>query len=224
MIDVDQAHGGFDTLAKLKADGAFPDGLQVSTGSDGLHLYFAHPGRTVRNSVGALGPGVDVRGDGGYVIAPPSRHASGGTYRWKGPLLIPHLPDHLLDRVGQRELGRARRPDPPGPSSPDAWARKALEAETTSVRTTAPGGRNRRLNLAAFNLGQIVGNGLLDTTVVVEELHRAALATGLVSREALRTIRSGLQAGMQTPRGPTTSRAADTSSVDHEPDIGIQSG
>jgi hypothetical protein len=47
---------------------------KVSTPSGGLHVYFAAPeGRSVRNSAGKLAPGVDVRGDGGYVIAPGSR-------------------------------------------------------------------------------------------------------------------------------------------------------
>jgi hypothetical protein len=52
----------------------------VRTGSGGLHLFFAHPGGIVRNRVGLL-PGVDLRGDGGFVVAPPSIHPSGGGVR-----------------------------------------------------------------------------------------------------------------------------------------------
>ena len=46
----------------------------------GWHLYFQHPGGVVRNSCGRIAPGVDVRGDGGFVVAPGSRHASGAVY------------------------------------------------------------------------------------------------------------------------------------------------
>ncbi|MBW8036371.1 MAG: DUF3987 domain-containing protein, partial [Planctomycetes bacterium] len=60
-----------------------PDTIECLTGGGGRHLYFAHPGGDVRNSAGTLGEGLDVRGHHGYVVAPPSNHASGGEYRWK---------------------------------------------------------------------------------------------------------------------------------------------
>ena len=151
-------------------------GLRVRTGSGGWHLYFAHPGGQIRNSAGtALGPGFDVRGDGGYVIAPPSRHVSGGTYQWNGDGALLDLPDDLLQRIRPP----ARRHDPvpgEGRSNPrwsepvridralSAWAAKALDDEGSQVRTAPSGGRNHRLNRAAFSLGQIVGAGLLEPT------------------------------------------------------------
>jgi putative DNA primase/helicase len=52
----------------------------VRTGR-GWHLYFRHPGGTVQNRTGIF-PGIDVRADGGYVIAPPSIHRSGRVYQW----------------------------------------------------------------------------------------------------------------------------------------------
>ncbi len=52
---------------------------RCETGS-GMHYYFKHPGGEVRNSAGRLGPGLDIRADGGYVVAPPSRHPNGRTY------------------------------------------------------------------------------------------------------------------------------------------------
>jgi len=48
----------------------------------GCHLYFVHPDTPVKNNVGKLGQHIDVRGDGGYVVAAPSDHISGITYRW----------------------------------------------------------------------------------------------------------------------------------------------
>jgi hypothetical protein len=58
------------------------DTLAAETGK-GRHFYFSLNGEAVKNSVGKLGDGLDLRGDGGYVVAPPSRHASGVTYTWR---------------------------------------------------------------------------------------------------------------------------------------------
>ena len=62
-----------------------PATLEVATGGGGRHFYFRYPqaGR-VRNSVSRIAPGLDVRSDGGYVVAPPSVHISGHEYRWRG--------------------------------------------------------------------------------------------------------------------------------------------
>src|SRR5262249_52503001 len=49
-------------------------------GSGGRHIYFAQPTIPLRNSAGRIGRGIDVRGEGGYVLLPPSAHISGGTY------------------------------------------------------------------------------------------------------------------------------------------------
>ncbi len=83
VVDVDPRNGGDETLRQIEAaHGALPKTPQSRTGSDGSHLLFRHPGGSVKSAAGALGPGVDVKGDGGYIVAPPSRHASGSSYRW----------------------------------------------------------------------------------------------------------------------------------------------
>ena len=209
VVDVDPDHGGLDTIRRLHRTRGLPRGLRVRTGSGGWHLYFAHPGGLVPNSAGtALGPGVDVRGDGGYVIAPPSRHLSGGTYRWHGPFVVPELPDHLLERLRPPERPIGTRSEPVRiDRALGAWAARALQDEALQVRSAAPGGRNHRLNRAAFNLGQIAATGLLDADDIADHLHSAALGAGLGSREAAATIRSGLRAGMRLPRMPTDSAA-----------------
>jgi hypothetical protein len=82
VLDVDPAHGGDASLERLEREhGRLPATLESRTGGGGRHLYFAHPGGLVRNKV-ALAPGIDLRGDGGYVVAPPSLHASGRRYAW----------------------------------------------------------------------------------------------------------------------------------------------
>jgi hypothetical protein len=67
----------------------------VRTGRGGLHLYFRHPGTPVSSRVGLMGLKVDVRADKGYVIAPPSRHAAGSSYRWVTEGEPPTIPDAL---------------------------------------------------------------------------------------------------------------------------------
>lgn len=79
VLDVDPRHGGDDSLRDL---GQMPPTWTVLTGGGGQHLYFAHPGGTVANGANLL-PGIDIRGDGGYVIAPPSNHVSGDRYMWE---------------------------------------------------------------------------------------------------------------------------------------------
>ncbi len=84
VVDVDPRHGGNDSLDDLQVKmGKLPDTATVITGSGGLHIYFKHPGGVVKNSAGALGAGIDVRGDGGFVVGPGSLHSSGGFYEWE---------------------------------------------------------------------------------------------------------------------------------------------
>lgn len=78
----------------------------------GWHLWFKHPGVSIPNRAGVL-PGVDIRGDGGFVVAPPSIHSSGKTYRWEVPLAseVPELPPELLNLILQpRETATTQAP------------------------------------------------------------------------------------------------------------------
>ena len=83
VVDIDPRHGGDKELAKLfAAHGEFPKTLQVQTGGDGAHYYFRMPGFQVKNMTGksALKPGLEIKSDGGLVVAPPSNHLSGKRY------------------------------------------------------------------------------------------------------------------------------------------------
>jgi hypothetical protein len=81
-LDIDPRHQGIDSLATWEQQhGAFPPTLESETGGGGLHKLFLHPGFPVKNRIN-LARGVDVRGDGGYIVAPPSIHSSGRRYRW----------------------------------------------------------------------------------------------------------------------------------------------
>ncbi|RMD78796.1 MAG: DNA primase [Gammaproteobacteria bacterium] len=107
VLDVDPAHGGEASLARLEeAHGPLPETVACRTGGGGRHLYFAHPGGVVRNRAG-LAQGLDLRGDGGYVVAPPSVHLSGARYAWESGRspweqeLAP-LPEWLRQRAAGR--------------------------------------------------------------------------------------------------------------------------
>jgi len=81
VIDVDPRHGGDETLARLERQlGALPETPTVETGGSGWHLYFRGVVGPLRATLGA---GVDVKHHGGYVVAPPSVHASGRRYAWR---------------------------------------------------------------------------------------------------------------------------------------------
>jgi Bifunctional DNA primase/polymerase, N-terminal len=82
VLDVDVDDGGLESLAKLERAGApVPKIARTRTGGGGIHVFFRYPGSTeIRNSAGLLGPGLDIRGEGGYVVVPPSRPQ--GPYQW----------------------------------------------------------------------------------------------------------------------------------------------
>lgn len=83
VLDVDADHEGYESLESLLLQyGKLPDTPISKTGSGGEHVFFKHPGIEIRNSAGKLGRGLDIRGDGGYVVAPPSRHPNGNYYEW----------------------------------------------------------------------------------------------------------------------------------------------
>lgn len=124
-VDVSAGKAGDETLADLIAEhGALPDTVEVITGSGGRHLYFAYPvGAEITNaSAGALGPGLDIRGAGGQVLAPPSLHPNGRRYEWEAsgdPELVDvaDAPAWLVDLLttapdpAKAQRHRAERPD-----------------------------------------------------------------------------------------------------------------
>jgi putative DNA primase/helicase len=82
VLDVDVDDGGLESLAKLEyAVAPAPKTARARTGGGGIHIFFRYPrGTEIRNSAGLLGPGLDVRGEGGYVVVPPSRTQR--SYQW----------------------------------------------------------------------------------------------------------------------------------------------
>jgi Bifunctional DNA primase/polymerase, N-terminal len=186
------------------------DVLDVRTGGDGWHYYLAPTGLGNVHPQGLAH--VDWRGRGGYVIAPPSRHASGHPYQWVDGrnLSVPPgpVPVILLDRLRPRQLQRPMefvQIRAAGDGSSERYARVALAEELTRVATAPVGQRNRQLWESTRNLYNLVAIGALDHREVDQGLLEAAERCGLLADEARqtrRTLASGRQVGLAHPGRP----------------------
>jgi len=223
VIDIDPRHGGIESMQQLvREHGPLPAGPRVRTGSGGWHLLFADPGRSIRNSVNQVGPGIDVRAYGGYVIAPPSLHATGDRYAWTRIGQPSEMPAWLERLVGPPQVEHRAVTEPmPISAALDNWATAALRGEVERVRHAPDGSRNHTLNRAAFALGQIAGAGIIETADVESQLHHAAIGVGLGEREALLTIRSGISAGLARPRRPAATPVPAAPVVDVPADVEV---
>jgi hypothetical protein len=211
ILDVDPKAGGFESfgeLAILVQDTTgidLLDTLGQTTGSGGLHLLFTAPEGGVANGAPAFPglPGLDVRGRGGYIVAPPSMHVSGRRYEW----------DIIADPAPWPDILTVLRTPVPKPRpqqrhprvaacSAGRYGEKALTAECDRVAGTAQGGRNHQLVTSAYRIGQLVGGGQLSRDEAARALYDAALQCGLSDKEATGAILRGLAAGESNPRGP----------------------
>jgi hypothetical protein len=108
VIDVDPRNGGDEALEQaIRRHGPLPGTLEAWTGGGGKHLLFEHPGFPVRCSAGVLGLGLDEKGDGGYIVAAPSIHASGARYRWANQSDIAEAPEWLLEAIREPSMGHS---------------------------------------------------------------------------------------------------------------------
>ena len=200
VLDVDGDRGVEALGSALSIDPAEHPGPVARTGGGGWHLLYAPTG--LGNRVGLL-PGVDWRGHGGLIVAPPSQHTSGHRYTWVRPLTAtpPEVPAGLRRLLAPPPATRTTHP--PAPTSADhsgGYGRAALARERAAVAAAPPGRRNATLNRAAFNLGQLVAADLLDVDQVRAVLLAAALEAGNPEAKARATIESGLRGGAAKPR------------------------
>jgi len=174
VIDLDEKPqagiSGRESLAALERQhGELPPTWRFNTGGGGQHIMFAWPERgIVRNSAGKIGPGIDVRGLGGYIVAPPSRHVSGRRYE----ISVDHhpqetrlapLPDWLAALLVEADAGgvsAAGAGSPPGGSA----ARGNTDWRGIVTGTIGEGGRN---DAVARLAGKLLAHGI-DAVVALE--------------------------------------------------------
>src|SRR5215207_2264081 len=210
VLDVDSPAGERAIGQLAAAHGLHSSGPLVRTGGGGWHFYLAPTGLGNAHPQGLTH--ADWRGRGGYVVAPPSRHASGHPYQWLAgrDLDTPpgQVPAVLLERLQPRQLQR-----PTGlvqlPTAADGsgerYARAALAEELARVAAAAVGQRNRQLWESTRNLYNLVATGALIEREVDQGLLDAAERCGLLAeepRQTRRTLASGRQAGLAHPGRP----------------------
>jgi hypothetical protein len=219
VLDVD-GDEGLDELSRLAGgdDAVIPCGPCARTPRGGAHLYFEPSGLGNKAS---FAPGLDWRGAGGYVIAPPSLGPNGTSYEWHeehGEVfdldrpLVP-VPGWLRALLEERRAPNAQNADRqnrslvdvrerPGTRPSGFWSQfeqpksgnynaAALEDEAAAVAGAPVGTRNDQLNRSTHTLARLEG---LDAETIVDVMRAAAARAGLTEREALRTIRSALEA------------------------------
>ena len=207
VIDIDPRHGGDKTIkALIKELGELPPAPRVKTG-DGWHLYFLHPGRHVA-SRNDFAQGIDIKADGGYVIAPPSNHLSGVRYQWEidpKKAGLPSLPKLWLDWVANPQCYREDREN-------KEYRRELKITESTEATTclvsvenengpidfeqlvlkhlpAGPGRRNRqvfelaRVLKAVPHLADAGGNDLDQLEQYVRIWHNEGVRRGLIDTE-----------------------------------------
>ncbi len=210
-LDVD-VKGGAPGLVWLGANRhRLPETRTHETRSGGVHLLFAMPeGRTIRNSASKIAPGIDIRGDGGFVIAPPS---PGYALQHRAPIAA--APGWLLDLVDPPP--KPLPAPPPRARAPftragqgSRFALAALDNETRAILSAPDGAKHATLNRAGFAIGGLVAGGELREGEAFAAL-QSALA-GIAGRcadfrAAEKTLARAFAEGMAKPRNAQGGRA-----------------
>lgn len=208
VVDLDRhdelADGVVSWEQLCSANGGVPDTYTVLTPSGGYHLYF-HTLAEVRNSASKISPGVDVRGEGGYVVAPGSA-IDGASYRAVKDVPVAAAPQWLIDALAvKRATVTPLRPTQAATIAPapaglaERYARAALGDAAARVAATPEGARNTTLNEETFSVAGLVGQGIT-AQEVVQAMAEAGMTAGMPQQEAWSTASRATQAGAAQPR------------------------
>lgn len=148
-IDIDPRNGGNESLQKLLDEfGELPPTHTVATGGGGRHFYFRFPVGATEKLAGKLGDGIDIKSNGGYIVAPPSTRASGGAYRIANDTEPAELTGWLLECLTQKnklprdpKLSVANKSElehqPPSTRFGGGFGKIYVEGETENCSTSA---------------------------------------------------------------------------------------
>jgi hypothetical protein len=209
----------------------------VRTPSGGQHFYFRNLSPPHGNGRGCLPPkkecGIDVRGSGGFVIAPGAVFCDGsGTYSEADIFNASFPPEwlvRLLSPAPPRSIAFTTNSEPVSDSRLAAYGEIALQESVADLAASPPGDRNTSANLIAFRMGQLVGGRCLTFQAAYSALERAVLSWGVSPRDKALgpkgTLARGLRDGMLSPRGPTDSPMPAVEILlrvgeDHDPETG----
>ncbi len=210
VVDVDGPEGQA-ALDDLEAEhGTLPD-TPVSLTGRGWHLMFATDGPVKSRK---LPGGNDLKADGGYVVAWPSRHPSGRPYRWnkhRHPDEFPLAPLPGVFKAKARKTAPARLTKPNPNRGSTVYGQAALAGEIEKIHTAPEGdperGRHCTLSRAAFRIGRLVEGGEIDLPDAENALTDAVEAVFPPERftAELRNMNESLIAGREHPRSATNS-------------------
>ena len=203
---------GPEALARVEAiHGALPETRESRTGSGGRQLFFRYPAdrnvgspKTLRLPTGEM-CGIDVRGDGGIAILPPSIHPNGTPYTWIRDVDPVDAPAWLLDWVSPPAVERPAYVPPVRSFAPGrAEIRYAEVSLDNAARTVATAPEKQRhdtiYNQARIMGGYLAGGFVLGEDEVVEALTSAGLAAyGGKDERVTATVRAGLENGKASP-------------------------
>ncbi|HEX2261601.1 MAG TPA: bifunctional DNA primase/polymerase [Candidatus Binatia bacterium] len=134
-LDVDPCRGGDEALASLEAKyGKLPETRTADTGGGGVHYLFKYPKYPVKNSTGVLGPGLDVKGEGGAIVVTPSLHMSGNRYRWRNDAPIADAPEWFLWMLWETQKLRANGSATIGVAIPEGMRNDTLTSLAGTMR------------------------------------------------------------------------------------------
>lgn len=190
VVDIDD----LEALQGLRARGPLPETLTARTPRGGLHLYYRHPGGQVPNTAGLLAPKVDTRGDGGYVVAPPSTLPN-GRYTWMVERDLAPLPQWIVEasRRTHNPVADDTFAGTPQGELGDRWGATVLERELAGLVAAGEGVRNDTLYHATLKVAGASKGGHVDEGAARRQLEQVAVRIGLDPSEVAATIESAWQ-------------------------------
>lgn len=200
IVDVDRV----EALAELEQ---LPHTLTARSGGGGWHLYFARPaGLRLAYREDRFPSGIEVKLGNAGTVAPPSRHVTGGVYRWARRPPVADAPAWLLDALRAPERPPLPRGWAPVDHGDTPYGNATLSRHAQAVASAAAGTRRNALNGAAFSCAQLIPSGHLSSAAIEATLLTAAATTGLPPLEARRTVARALADGQARPYVPGGAR------------------
>jgi Bifunctional DNA primase/polymerase, N-terminal len=211
VVDIDPEKDGFETEAALRAEGKiFPGDAVTHTRSGGRHIWLAyHP--ALWEGTDRIGPGIDIRTDGGYIVAPPSIVAP-GEYTWLTRKALPEVPAWLIGQQiqlraerEQRDRERQARQIVTRPEITSETIRRRYQGLAVSnlqrlanrLAAKRKPGRNRELYTVMCFMVPYIREGLINFAAVADAFERACEQNGLHRENGWKDIRRTIDTAIE---------------------------